>query len=347
VVEVLDLTADRRPVAELRALARVLAAREVNSKGGLRPLTAEEFRSGWDAVRERDAAAWPGEDDAVTWHRRQLEGVLGAPMYLGLGDTEAAVWHLDRLVAAEPAEVRHRLLRGVAHAFARRWDRAAADLDAPEAGRSAFLLYFRGLAHAELREWDKAAKDFAAVASAPDTRGFGDKLAFDDALLRLARDDRAGYQEACAALRRQKDPTAKDKVLLLHVLVAGVEGLDQLEPPAQERLELGVPLLALYSVRRGGDDRVRQVAEYLDRSPNAGPAAWFVLALAREGRGDHERAREAVEQGRRRAEEDERRRQLGYENLWEFFTWDQRLVEQRLRREAETAVLGKASGTDP
>src|SRR5262249_23492281 len=64
--------------------------------------------------RQRRLAAWGGApvppEDVHAWHRREAEACLRDRWWF------SACWHLDRLIAAEPAQWRHYLGRGRARA---------------------------------------------------------------------------------------------------------------------------------------------------------------------------------------------------------------------------------------
>jgi WD40 repeat protein len=184
-----ELDPDDRPTADLVALAELLSSRHVTAGGLVQGLGPAAYREAWAAGRERfaaDRAAPPVE--GVAWHRRHRSSLMDGQ----------ARWHLDRLVAAEPDEPRHRTARGWVALRLGDWRAAEADLTwALERGpATAELLSGRAATRAELGKWEAAEADLVEAArESPTTAG---RVAL--ALVRLRHGDEVGYRAECGAL---------------------------------------------------------------------------------------------------------------------------------------------------
>jgi WD40 repeat protein len=94
-----DLPRDDRPVADLVLLSQMLAVGRIDAAGNAVPLMLPELTKGWQVLREKypeQFAATPSE--VVAWHRQEAEESEKE------GNLTAALFHLDRAVAAQPAE---------------------------------------------------------------------------------------------------------------------------------------------------------------------------------------------------------------------------------------------------
>src|SRR5262249_16856397 len=162
-----------RPVDELRALVQVLGVRRFNDFGRLQTLEHDAFVAAWPDVRNGHAADWErSPTGGVEWHRKMLEecgdpSAGTSPLFaLALSSATrltrafAAVWHLDRLIAAHPQKLQHIGKRGDAYADLGRWEQAVADYPRAIDGKLTGLLPSRGHALAELGRWAEAAADF-------------------------------------------------------------------------------------------------------------------------------------------------------------------------------------------
>jgi tetratricopeptide (TPR) repeat protein len=161
-----DLSPDNRPAEDLGLLAEALAGHRIDDTGGYVSLDLSRFRKIWKVLRDRrpqDFADPPGHQ--VAWHRIQAAECEGARLW------PAAIWHLDRVIGAEP-------------------DRRE-------------LHVRRGVAHAELGEWDKAGADFARAIELGEV---GPQIWRHLALVQLARGDTDGHRKACSSLLQRFRP---------------------------------------------------------------------------------------------------------------------------------------------
>jgi tetratricopeptide (TPR) repeat protein len=161
-----DLAPDNRPAEDLGLLAEALAGHRIDDTGGYVSLDLARFRKIWQVLRDRrpqDFAAPPGHQ--VAWHRIQAGECEGARLW------SATIWHLDRVIGAEP-------------------DRRE-------------LHVRRGVAHAELGAWDKAGADFARAIELGEV---GPQVWRYLALVQLARGDTDGHRKACSSLLQRFRP---------------------------------------------------------------------------------------------------------------------------------------------
>jgi WD40 repeat protein/tetratricopeptide (TPR) repeat protein len=117
-----DLAPDERPGDDLLRLVQVLAAHRLDHTGASVPLTADEFRAAWEALK----AKYPQDfsvsaEQALAWHGREAEECEAA------GEWFAARKHLDRLIEAEPANEGLRQRRAHAAVVLADWQQASQD----------------------------------------------------------------------------------------------------------------------------------------------------------------------------------------------------------------------------
>jgi WD40 repeat protein len=92
-----SLAPENRPVEDLQALAELLNSREIHATGSLTPVAPARLRQLWQALRARYPDTFAGkESEALAWHRRESESALKSRQWF------AAIWHLDRLLVAQP-----------------------------------------------------------------------------------------------------------------------------------------------------------------------------------------------------------------------------------------------------
>jgi serine/threonine protein kinase/WD40 repeat protein/tetratricopeptide (TPR) repeat protein len=176
----------------------------------------------WDERRERleELGGPPGAPlDLIAWRRREAETASEEN-----GDWAAALWHLDRLVAAEPNQWAHYQARGDVYRRRHEWENPLwRPFNSAEQGRAglseqaledharaledysraiklgakgADVWQNRGLIHAGLRRWDKAAADFRKAGEL----GAGHNAWCYHARALLEGKNLAAYRRACADL---------------------------------------------------------------------------------------------------------------------------------------------------
>jgi Flp pilus assembly protein TadD len=133
----------------------------------------------------------------LTWHREEAASSERA------GQWFAAVFHLNRLLEAEPADALLHLRRG--YALGRSGDREEARRELGRARELKVALPTLGSAYAGLGLWEDATATFAQAVEARDANV---DTWYCHALLRLQRGDRDGYRKACAAMLERFGDTA-------------------------------------------------------------------------------------------------------------------------------------------
>ncbi|HKB05737.1 MAG TPA: WD40 repeat domain-containing protein, partial [Gemmataceae bacterium] len=374
--EVYSLAGDDRPVGELLGLTEVLSARQVNTAGVIQGLGAAGFRESWETTRPKFASEWSNPAvEGSEWDRLCLPPVLGglgasglAP-FAGRGTSERwsqYLWHLDRLVVAEPDSAalhatRARLLntRGD-HAAAEAAFTRAIDLKSDERKS---LLVGRANARAELGKWENAEADLveSLKTPVPEKADFGftpfrqaepARLAL--ALLRLRRGDLDAYKADCVQLTAEGpwkggfNPVATRLSSMWPGLLAdgAVPNLKDLLRGVDSDLDsafepVGVPMslrLAAY-YRLGRDADVEKLFPIL---PSPTRADHYFLAMAQHRQREPE-ARATLEKAN--ATKSEAPPWVGPSGLIGIRQaatgWQGPVVEEVLRKEAERLILGK------
>jgi tetratricopeptide (TPR) repeat protein len=296
-----DLAIDRRPVAELRRLAQWLAGYRLDARA--LPVTPGSM----EAAREGQ------------WLRE------GSPAEFAASPRQIFAWHEVEAAQAERSQ---------------RWAAALPLLDALIAAQPSWrtLHARRGRAHAQLGHWNMAAADFAQ-ASREEPEEIGPRSAL--ALVRLAQGDTAGYRRDCAALFLRFGGSARfsDAGVVVRTSVAAP---DALSDPARlaalaARLVNRYPQLsgsggmlggALYRAGQFGSAVQRLTA--VDENSGTADRTMALLFLAM----SHARLGHAQEARQWLAKASEQN--VGNPAL----RWDQRLILQHLRQEAESLVAG-------
>jgi WD40 repeat protein/tetratricopeptide (TPR) repeat protein/predicted Ser/Thr protein kinase len=162
-----DLPTDERPIGELVELSRLLAGSYIARSGAYMPVALEGQLALWARLRGKQPEFIAATGTEVNeWHRRRAEECEAEHRWKG------TLWHVDRLIAAEPDNWRDRLQRGSALGELARWEPAIADY--------AFVV-------------EKAPQRAEAVVRL--------------ALLRLETGDEAAFLTSCrAALKQFDDP---------------------------------------------------------------------------------------------------------------------------------------------
>jgi WD40 repeat protein/Flp pilus assembly protein TadD len=160
-----DLPSSDGGTSDLIRLAELLSGSHIDEHRGVMPLRPNDLRAAWESLREVRGDLFRFSADEVTaWHQQSAEECARGRHW------RAALWHLDRLIPAQPDQWLH-----YAH---------------------------RGTARAELGRWPEANVDFAEVVRrAPDEM----EAWCLHAVLCLQVGDAAGYRRACAALRERHE----------------------------------------------------------------------------------------------------------------------------------------------
>jgi formylglycine-generating enzyme required for sulfatase activity/tetratricopeptide (TPR) repeat protein len=204
----------------------------------------------------------------------------------------------------------------------------------------------RGGWRADKQQWPEAAADFAKAVESPQAYVYA---WHSHALLRLRLGDRSGYQTACTTLLQRFGPMENPQVLglvawtcaLAPEAVADPQRLVQLAEKAAAtdprsyllRRTLGAALM------RAG--RVEEALVKLNQAAalqKDAPTTWVLLALAHQRLGHAAEARQWLTKTQQWMEQAEKRPDApvtGGELVWNALAWDERLVLQLLRREAE------------
>jgi WD40 repeat protein/tetratricopeptide (TPR) repeat protein len=166
-VVVSSLTREERPVTDLVGWAEVLTAHRTDAAGLLVPLDEERLDTTWRSLAPKAGGYLaPEPERLLAWHRRELANVWRRPP----PDTRAALWHLNCLIEAVPAEPNLLVDRGDIYLGGQK-EKAIADFSkAIELGGETFaaarqVQLKRGLAFVALSRHDEAIKDFTAVVS--------------------------------------------------------------------------------------------------------------------------------------------------------------------------------------
>lgn len=210
--------------------------------------------------------------------------------------------------------------------------------------------YERGVAHVQLGKWEQAADDFARAAR---TRQPPPEVWSALALVRLRRDDLPGYREACTRLleRHARAPGwSLGGLAPERVCSAGPEAVtpfkqvvDLVDTPSSGTLggSAGTNVKAAVYYRAGRcEEAAKLLAESAEEKVHVPPQDHFFLAMARQRLGQAGEARQTLARGVERLKELERER--GKEKPAVLMrSWQERLEEQLLRREAERLLEGK------
>ncbi|HKB42202.1 MAG TPA: tetratricopeptide repeat protein, partial [Gemmataceae bacterium] len=319
----------------LGALAWLAAARSLDPSGSFVALEPDVALAAWKKVPPGESTrGQPAEDPLLSWHRRQATACEKAK------DWPAALFHLERLIAADPKSGDFHFRRGVAHAKLQHWKEAIADYTqaidrgvVSDMGPRGWVVYWnRGLDQARLGLWEQASAD---LTRAVEWQEAGPLVWYQHALLRLHLGDAEGYRWACATLldRFGEAKEAHHVNLALWTCVLGpgavpdpnrlVELFDQAVtgPIAQAPQYASTRRAALF---RAG----RFEAAMEGRWDPSSPQDLLFQAMARWRQGRHDEARKAL---------DEVRKRIGGRSP-EQTSWEARLEVEVLRREAEGLV---------
>jgi WD40 repeat protein/tetratricopeptide (TPR) repeat protein len=289
----------RQDPACTRLWTQVITGTELDDHGDLRFLDAQTWHERCRQLRHSTASPMAAENDSF-WHRRQaIEAQLAGQWF-------AALWHLDRLLAANPSESQF-------------W----AD---------------RGQAHAQLAQWQEASRDYARACQLgnPDLQVW-----FNHACLRLYLGDEKTYRQVCETLLARQAATnnpadLNDVAAACSLAPRAVPNLERIVRLAEKPFAkdpdnpafLQILCAALY---RAGyyEEAVDRLQDAIVKSSETTGAVinWLFLAMARQKLGQVEEARTCL------AKAEVLMKAPG-------MPWPQRLQAQLLYREAEAIVKG-------
>jgi WD40 repeat protein/tetratricopeptide (TPR) repeat protein len=379
-VRVCELSGETRPIEELLALTQALASRRVNDAGNLQVLEEGRFESGWSQLRAREAqGAGRLAPSGAEWHRRQArecgydKAILPAAGRASAGDDArgaafAAVWHLDRLIAADPKEPQYYSARAAANVTLRQWKQALSDYTRGIDGKTDNSWVDRANVHAELGRWKEAAADYRRAIDDDQGPSFLKRqLQLSLAVLCLQQGDELGFQTICEKLLSEE--------LNLHIRYSGRFPADpgviarshfalsprgvkdpaklaaQLEKLAKEDDSpnpIFIPLGPAYYRAGRHEDAIQAFRDSRSVRSSTG-ADWFFLAMAQHRCSDKEQqaqARASLSRGAERMEAEERDRSESARFPGPFVTtgWRERLINRMLLREAVEELKKPAGG---
>jgi hypothetical protein len=106
---------DSRPTNDLSLIAQLHCGHRVDTTGQFMPLDASVLKSSWETLKASYAELYStSARDDVGWHRAEAQACED------LAEWTAAIWHLDRLIEADPrsTSLRTRRSRAQAERFA-------------------------------------------------------------------------------------------------------------------------------------------------------------------------------------------------------------------------------------
>jgi WD40 repeat protein/Flp pilus assembly protein TadD len=341
-----ELQTEDRPVEDLLRLCRVLTGNPDEAAGAGEP-ERQSLEAAWQELRAKYPRAFScTPEEVLAWHRHEAgEAEAGKQWF-------AAVWHLDRLIEAEPGGGNHYLHRCRARAACGRWDQAAADFaravafraddaDAWEAAAKAFAGH---------NQWDKAAACYEKCIAL----GGGDMPVLAcHGLVCAGAGDQEGCRKGCAELVRRFGQTDNaetannvawycarlpDAGVDRAQLVALAEKAVASQPKSYARLNtLGT---ALYRAGRF-EASIRKLQEGIEVSDKEGTAwDWLVLAMAHQRLGHTKEARQWLARAVQWLDQNASAKPEGTDAR-PTLSWEQRLELRLLREEAEPLVNRK------
>jgi Flp pilus assembly protein TadD len=210
----------------------------------------------------------------------------------------------------------------------------------------------RGTVHAQRREWDRADDDFTKAIE------LGDKTfltRYERVLMRRAKDDKPGFQAACADMLKQfahtEDATTANFVAWSCAL--GPDALTDFRPAialAQKAVKIDAKSAQFTSAlgailyRAGQFAAARQELEAADRLASTTDArrsppayAWFFLAMTHHRLAHPDEAQKWLDKARAETDTALKERDAGTATL----PWNRRLILTLLRREADELLNSK------
>jgi tetratricopeptide (TPR) repeat protein len=341
-----QLTPDPRPVEDLVALAQCLSGQRFDASDRLTALEADAFMKTWPNLRGKYPADFAVSPTAerLPWHRHQAEDCLQAQEWL------AALWHLDRLLAAEPASATLWLRRGDALVALGQAEQAVAAYDkAVPHAEDWKPWYGRGTAYAQQGRWDEAGADLSRAVTFPQAPLTAWRA---HTRLRLRLGDLPGYRDACAQVLERFGIAYDSREVFLDGLgVLAPECVPQLKELAAlaekyDYTALGRAISGrlLYRVGRFADaaqalnNRLRQTTVVTNKELDT-----LFLAMAHQQLGHPEEARQWLEKAC--AEYRQASAQPAARDLTR--AWEQQVDWHLLHREAEALIEGKSAEPKP
>ena len=252
-----DLSPGEDPVDDLVLLAQLLSGRQIDGTGSLAPLDAADLDHHKQTLGVRFA---PSAAERLAWHRRE------AAACETVKDWPGALRHLERLIAAEPAQAALFYRRGEAHAQLGEWEQSAADhfralQIQPEYAPAWQELAF---AHATWKQWDRTVADYTALIESKPAAAWAWQAWFYRGLAQrnLHQPDRA---------------------------VADLTEVVNRQPGDDEVLEARYYRGRTYAELRQWDPALKDYAELAKKYPNAGELLYH-RGVAYAGKGDWEKA---------------------------------------------------------
>jgi hypothetical protein len=305
--------APRQPSpSDLLPLTRLLTSRQLDATGGIGTVESAALRKLWPEMRARYPESFAARPEHVlAWHRQEATACEGVRMWV------AAIPHLDALIETEPSVRQHR-------------DR-------------------RARAYAELSQWENVSREYQdLIELGEDTPAPYVSLA----VAQLAAGDTDGYRRTYAALRdqfgqREDRPADPYLVALVSVLLPGTD-----PDPGRPRLFAERALAAapsnydrlsalggvLFRAARFEDAARRLMEADAVLRPEEGGMHFFWLAMSHARLGHAVEARDWL--GKARQWHDQALQRKLEENP---LSWDQRVILQHLRREAEALIPSQPS----
>jgi Flp pilus assembly protein TadD len=334
-------------VQEVVLWTQLLTGIELDSRGLVSVLDAPTWRQRRHLLEERGGpppapAGTPAQ--VLAWHRRQAEQSRQA------GQSFAGLWHLQRLIAAEPARGDYRRARGHVYETLGAWDRCLDDLAGAAALQPADWQAWmaRGHVYSLLRQWPAAATAYAraveanphepelwclyagTVVLAGDVERYCQVCADMLARYRETKDVHTWYHlaQACSlAPRRAADPSVP---LVFAQRAVG----------ASPNFGWHLHTLGMAHYRAGQyGQAARRLRESLERDPEwkGRPLTWLALALAEHRLGHGVEARSWLKKANRWLAETAAQRPRETPGAYPLPVWTDQLEFALLCSEAQTA----------